>query len=145
MDAQKLTSLVHRDISLANIILVPEPGRATRKGYLIDWDASCESDATGVSIVAGRAVSGHLWFHQSMSQPNSICRAPGNSCRLRCWSNRDRRGGTRSRTTWNPSFTLSYTALSCGCPTASQKSSSRQQCPCSSNSETLFLERPMAA
>ncbi|KAI0712050.1 hypothetical protein C8Q76DRAFT_796938 [Earliella scabrosa] len=55
MDAHTSTSLLHRDISLANIILVPEPGRARRRGYLVDWDAACEVDATGASISPGRA------------------------------------------------------------------------------------------
>lgn len=56
-DAFTKTSRIHRDISLGNIILVREDGSDRRKGYLIDWDASCLADATGTSHRSGRVVS----------------------------------------------------------------------------------------
>ena len=56
-DASRLDSRLHRDISIGNIILVKEPNRATRKGYLIDWDASCRVDESGAAIEPGRVVS----------------------------------------------------------------------------------------
>ncbi|KAI0775526.1 hypothetical protein BD413DRAFT_688733 [Trametes elegans] len=46
---------LHRDISESNIILVKEPDRTVRKGYLIDWDASDGVDEAGNSLQAGRA------------------------------------------------------------------------------------------
>ena len=48
---------LHRDISLGNLVLVREPGQVTRRGYLIDWDASCDVDESGEAIETGRAVS----------------------------------------------------------------------------------------
>ncbi len=58
MDARAKDSRLHQDISIGNIILVAEPGRdGPRKGYLIDWDGSCEVDASGASPKPGRIVS----------------------------------------------------------------------------------------
>ncbi|KAI0712051.1 hypothetical protein C8Q76DRAFT_796939 [Earliella scabrosa] len=45
---------LHQDISVGNIILVSEGGTGPRKGYLIDWDGSCEVDQSGVSPERGR-------------------------------------------------------------------------------------------
>ena len=66
-DAYTLASRLHRDISIGNIILVREPGSTIRKGYLIDWDASCEVDASGVSVVPGRAVRYLLLVNTNVS------------------------------------------------------------------------------
>ncbi|KAJ2981291.1 hypothetical protein NUW54_g10892 [Trametes sanguinea] len=55
-DALEKDSRIHRDLSVGNIILVKEPGRAIRRGYLIDWDASDRTDDAGESLHAGRAV-----------------------------------------------------------------------------------------
>ncbi|KAJ3002982.1 hypothetical protein NUW54_g5551 [Trametes sanguinea] len=54
-DALEKDSRIHRDLSVGNIILVKEPGRAIRRGYLIDWDASDRTDDAGESLHAGRA------------------------------------------------------------------------------------------
>ena len=48
---------LHRDISVGNIILVKEPDSSIRRGYLIDWDASCEANGTGEAVEIGRVVS----------------------------------------------------------------------------------------
>ena len=57
-DAYTLGHRLHRDLSVGNIILVQEqPFPARRKGYLIDWDSSCELDDSGASLDPGRAVS----------------------------------------------------------------------------------------
>ncbi|KAI0333654.1 hypothetical protein GY45DRAFT_1243997 [Cubamyces sp. BRFM 1775] len=52
-DAHTKAGILHRDISLGNIILVKEPGRNTRKGYLIDWEASCPVDELGRAVRDG--------------------------------------------------------------------------------------------
>ncbi|KAI0712056.1 hypothetical protein C8Q76DRAFT_733247 [Earliella scabrosa] len=55
-DAYTLGHCLHRDISVGNIILVQDqPFPARRKGYLIDWDSSCELDDSGASLDPGRA------------------------------------------------------------------------------------------
>ncbi|KAI0635992.1 hypothetical protein C8Q77DRAFT_1053379 [Trametes polyzona] len=54
-DALTKGSRLHRDLSVGNMILVKEPGQTTRKGYLIDWDASDGVDASGQSVNPGRA------------------------------------------------------------------------------------------
>ncbi|RDX40170.1 hypothetical protein OH76DRAFT_1459575 [Lentinus brumalis] len=54
-DARTLDSRIHRDISLGNIVLVAEPGRSTRRGYRIDWDASCKIDDAGAAVYEGHA------------------------------------------------------------------------------------------
>ncbi len=59
-DARIKDYRLHRDISIGNVILVAESGRDVRRGYLIDWDASCDVNDTGASIYEGRAVSGSL-------------------------------------------------------------------------------------
>ena len=58
MDAHTKCSRLHRDISLGSIMLVAEPGRSVRTGYLVDWDASSLVDASGGSVRIGRAVRG---------------------------------------------------------------------------------------
>ena len=40
--------MLHRDLSLGNIILYKLPDRAIRVGYLIDWELSCKTDKLGV-------------------------------------------------------------------------------------------------
>ncbi|KAJ8468983.1 hypothetical protein ONZ51_g9291 [Trametes cubensis] len=54
-DALAEDSRIHRDLSVGNIILVKEPDRAVRKGYLIDWESSDRVDDEGEAIHAGRA------------------------------------------------------------------------------------------
>ena len=63
-DARNKDSRIHRDLSMGNILLVTEEGRSARRGYLIDWDASCEVDDTGASIHRDRPVSD---FAQSLA------------------------------------------------------------------------------
>ncbi|KAI9062464.1 hypothetical protein FKP32DRAFT_1574035 [Trametes sanguinea] len=53
-DAFEKGSRLHRDLSVGNIILVKEPDRPIRRGYLIDWDASDAVDETGVASNGGR-------------------------------------------------------------------------------------------
>ncbi|KAJ3013509.1 hypothetical protein NUW54_g1573 [Trametes sanguinea] len=53
-DAFEKGSRLHRDLSAGNIILVKEPDRPIRRGYLIDWDASDAVDETGVALNGGR-------------------------------------------------------------------------------------------
>ena len=55
-DALAKDKRLHRDLSVGNIILVKEPGRAIRRGYLIDWDASIRVDKEGQALREGRAV-----------------------------------------------------------------------------------------
>ncbi len=55
-DALDKGSRLHRDISIGNIILVREPDRRIRRGYLVDWETSCEVDEAGQSLEPGRAV-----------------------------------------------------------------------------------------
>ncbi|KAJ2989296.1 hypothetical protein NUW54_g8831 [Trametes sanguinea] len=54
-DAFEKGSRLHRDLSLGNIILVKDPDRPIRRGYLIDWDASDAVDETGKALHEGRA------------------------------------------------------------------------------------------
>ncbi|OSD02397.1 hypothetical protein PYCCODRAFT_1367390 [Trametes coccinea BRFM310] len=53
-DALEKDSRIHRDLSVGNIILVKEPDRAVRKGYLIDWEVSDRIDDSGESLHCGR-------------------------------------------------------------------------------------------
>ncbi|CDO75295.1 hypothetical protein BN946_scf184654.g3 [Trametes cinnabarina] len=57
-DALLKDSRIHRDLSVGNIILVKEPDRAVRKGYLIDWEASDRIDDAGAALHSGRAMDG---------------------------------------------------------------------------------------
>ncbi|KAH9849514.1 hypothetical protein C2E23DRAFT_839569 [Lenzites betulinus] len=61
-DALDKASLIHRDISLANIILVKVPGQDIRQGYLIDWETSALVDDEGAALAAGRAGT---WYFMS--------------------------------------------------------------------------------
>ncbi|KAH9889370.1 hypothetical protein C8Q73DRAFT_654273 [Cubamyces lactineus] len=54
-DALTKDSRIHRDLSVGNIILVKEPDRAVRRGYLIDWESSDFVDSEGEALHAGRA------------------------------------------------------------------------------------------
>ena len=56
-DALAKDCRLHRDISVGNIILVQEEDSDVRRGYLIDWEASCRVDGTGNALEDGRAVS----------------------------------------------------------------------------------------
>ena len=56
-DALAKDARIHRDLSVANIVLVKEADRPIRKGYLIDWEASCRVDEAGEATSAGRFVS----------------------------------------------------------------------------------------
>ena len=58
VDVRDKYSRLHGDVSIGNIILVREhDSSGPRRGYLIDWDASCEVDAAGESYKEGRIVS----------------------------------------------------------------------------------------
>ncbi|KAI0366935.1 hypothetical protein BV20DRAFT_1025472 [Pilatotrama ljubarskyi] len=59
-DALVKASRIHRDISVGNIILVKEPGRSIRRGYLIDWEASDILNDDGESSRPGRAGTWHF-------------------------------------------------------------------------------------
>ena len=37
-----------------------EPDRLIRRGYLVDWESSCEVDGSGQAVEAGRAVCDSL-------------------------------------------------------------------------------------
>ncbi|RDX44317.1 hypothetical protein OH76DRAFT_1409174 [Lentinus brumalis] len=63
-DAYSKDHRIHRDISLGNIILVREPGRDIRRGYLIDWEMSCPIDDTGQACKAGRAGTWPFMSHR---------------------------------------------------------------------------------
>ncbi|KAI0326081.1 hypothetical protein GY45DRAFT_1374254 [Cubamyces sp. BRFM 1775] len=54
-DALAKDRRLHRDVSIGNIILVKEPDRPIRRGYLIDWDASIRVDKKGAALQEGRA------------------------------------------------------------------------------------------
>ncbi|KAI0324173.1 hypothetical protein GY45DRAFT_450849 [Cubamyces sp. BRFM 1775] len=54
-DALAKDRRIHRDLSVGNIILVKEPDRTVRRGYLIDWDASTHVDKEGEALHEGRA------------------------------------------------------------------------------------------
>ncbi|KAI0831174.1 hypothetical protein BC628DRAFT_1407723 [Trametes gibbosa] len=53
-DASSKTSRLHRDISIGNTILVKEPGRDIRQGYLIDWETPSRCGSEGHSIDRSR-------------------------------------------------------------------------------------------
>ena len=55
-DALTLDSRLHRDISIGNILLVKERDRDIRRGYLIDWECSCNVDELGRATQSGRVV-----------------------------------------------------------------------------------------
>ena len=55
-DAYTLASCLHRDISIGNVIMVQEQGSPIRRGYLIDWDASCKVGDDGEATEVGRTV-----------------------------------------------------------------------------------------
>ncbi|RDX40163.1 hypothetical protein OH76DRAFT_1511962 [Lentinus brumalis] len=55
INAHEHASRLHRDISVGNIVLVREQGRDIRRGYLVDWDASCKTDDAGEAVDVGRA------------------------------------------------------------------------------------------
>ena len=59
-DALDKTGHLHRNISISNVILVREPDRPVRRGYLIDWDSCCPADESGEATETGRAVGSIL-------------------------------------------------------------------------------------
>ncbi|RDX42627.1 hypothetical protein OH76DRAFT_1410972 [Lentinus brumalis] len=63
-DARNKVSRIHRDLSMGNIVLVAEEGRTSRRGYLIDWEASCEVDDTGASVHTDRPGT---WEYMSLA------------------------------------------------------------------------------
>ncbi|OSD02405.1 hypothetical protein PYCCODRAFT_400579 [Trametes coccinea BRFM310] len=67
-DALEKDSRIHRDLSVGNIVLVKEPDRAVRKGYLIDWEASDRIDDAGEALHRGRAGT---WMFMSIRMLNS--------------------------------------------------------------------------
>ncbi|KAH9849497.1 hypothetical protein C2E23DRAFT_737101 [Lenzites betulinus] len=54
-DALEKDARIHRDLSVGNIVLVKEPGRRIRRGYLIDWESSARIDSDGDAVRTGRA------------------------------------------------------------------------------------------
>ncbi|KAH9849504.1 hypothetical protein C2E23DRAFT_362283 [Lenzites betulinus] len=54
-DALTKAAYIHRDLSLNNIILVKEPDRDIRRGYLIDWESADRIHSDGNAEHAGRA------------------------------------------------------------------------------------------
>ncbi|RPD54657.1 hypothetical protein L226DRAFT_90085 [Lentinus tigrinus ALCF2SS1-7] len=54
-DALARNCRLHRDISIANILLVKERGSDIRRGYLIDWECSWNVDESGQALQPGRA------------------------------------------------------------------------------------------
>lgn len=49
MSALRKAGMIHRDISVGNILLVRESEEGPRKGYLIDWELSCQAERSGQS------------------------------------------------------------------------------------------------
>ncbi len=52
-DAYDYAGIMHRDVSLGNIIV----DRKTGTGYLIDWETSCPAETRSLSRTYRRAVS----------------------------------------------------------------------------------------
>ncbi|KAI0326206.1 hypothetical protein GY45DRAFT_1348458 [Cubamyces sp. BRFM 1775] len=67
-DALAKDSRIHRDLSVGNVILVKEPGNATRTGYLIDWETSDRVDEQGEALHTGRAGT---WAFMSIRMLNA--------------------------------------------------------------------------
>ena len=67
LDAHAHASRLHRDISIGNIVLVREQNSSVRKGHLVDWDASCDTDDAGKALDVGRVVRIMYILH------NSVC------------------------------------------------------------------------
>ena len=61
-DASDKASMIHRDISVGNIVLVREVDGAPRKGYLIDWEMSDKVDEHGHALERARTVS--MTYHE---------------------------------------------------------------------------------
>ncbi|KAL1939417.1 hypothetical protein VTO73DRAFT_9973 [Trametes versicolor] len=57
------------DISIGNIILVKEPGRDTRRGYLIDWETSSRMDPQGCSLDTSRTGTWKFMSAKILSGP----------------------------------------------------------------------------
>ncbi|KAI0354872.1 hypothetical protein OH77DRAFT_1404217 [Trametes cingulata] len=74
-DAHSKDSRIHRDISVANVIMVKEPDRAIRRGYLIDWEASCEVDETGEALSPGRAGTWAYMSYKLLLDPRGETKA----------------------------------------------------------------------
>ena len=64
MDALQKDSRIHRDLSVGNIILVQDGDASARRGYLIDWEASCKIDDGGDAIERGRVVSWYITLYR---------------------------------------------------------------------------------
>ncbi len=109
-DALAKDSRLHRDISVGNIVLVQEEGDV-RRGYLVDWDASCRIDDAGFALEEGRAVSALHPFGKSLGLIRSARRALGNSCQCACSIPGKYTGSKDSWTTWNRCSTSCSTAL----------------------------------
>ena len=58
-DAIAKDNRIHRDLSVGNVILVKENSSNIRRGYLIDWEASCEIDVSGEAKEQGLVVSSY--------------------------------------------------------------------------------------
>ncbi|KAH8115715.1 hypothetical protein DFH11DRAFT_1301239 [Phellopilus nigrolimitatus] len=56
-DAHEICNMLHRDISLNNVILVKDPATGRRRGILIDWELSTVADSNGEARDHNRSVS----------------------------------------------------------------------------------------
>lgn len=84
-DARDKAARLHRDISLANIVMVREHGSVVRRGYLIDWDASSPVDDSGQAVDRGPAVSNCTDVYATFCYSLRYCtRAHGCSWRPEC-------------------------------------------------------------
>ncbi|TBU38458.1 hypothetical protein BD309DRAFT_874324 [Dichomitus squalens] len=73
-EASTKASRIHRDISLGNIVLVREPGRTIRRGYLIDWESSYEVDESGQALIPGRSGTWLFMSQRMLSHVNAYAR-----------------------------------------------------------------------
>lgn len=78
-DALEKDSRLHRDISVGNILLVKERGSETRRGYLIDWEASSRVDGDGRSLCPYRMVS---TLSRSSQLATPLTPEPKGTCRF---------------------------------------------------------------
>lgn len=83
-DALEKDARIHRDLSVGNIVLVKEPGRRIRRGYLIDWESSARIDSDGDAVRTGRAVSIVIPSVPTLVDLNDVQRALGSLCPFVC-------------------------------------------------------------
>lgn len=85
IEAYQKTNLIHRDISVGNIILVRESPDGPRKGYLIDWELACDASRESDSPRRAQRI---VRLPPSCASRRFVlkflCREHGNSCPLIC-------------------------------------------------------------